>query len=77
MFLNKTIINKPIENSKPASPNKKKEVDNKFMSSFKEPKKTDIKYKIIHTNSEYNNKVNILFEFKKNKKNENQKKVFK
>ena len=74
--MNKIIINKPNENSKPAKPNKKKEVDNKFISSFKDHKKTDITNKIIHVKSEYKSKLNKLFEFKKNKKKESQNKLF-
>ena len=76
MFLNKIIIKRPKENSKPANANKKKEVDNKFISSFNEPKQTDSTYKITQTISEYNNKLNKLFEFKKNRNNDSQNIVF-
>lgn len=73
MFLNKIIIKRPNENSKPANANKKNDVDIKLMSSFKEPNKTDKTYNTTHTISEYNIKLNKLLEFKKNKNKDNQK----
>lgn len=71
--MNNIIISKPKENSKPAKANKKKEVDNKLISSFKEPKNTDKTYSITQTISEYKIRLNKLLEFKKNKNNDNQK----
>ena len=37
MFLNKIIIKRPKENSKPANANKKKEVDNKIQKAIDNP----------------------------------------
>ena len=73
MFLNRIIINKPKENSKPAKASKKKDVESKLISSFKEPNNTDKTYKTTHTISEYKIKLNRLLEFKKNKNKDNQK----
>ena len=63
--MNKIIIKSPKENSKPAKANKKKDVDIKLMSSFKEPNITDKTYKTTHTISEYKIKLSKLLEFKK------------
>ena len=71
--MNKIIIKSPKENSKPAKANKKKDVDIKLMSSFKEPNITDKTYKTTHTISEYKIKLSKLLEFKKNKNKDNQK----
>ena len=67
------IIKSPNENSKPASANKKNEVDIKLISSFKEPSNKDKTYKTTHTTSEYKIKLKRLLEFKKNKKMDSQK----
>ena len=48
-------------------------MDIKFISSFKEPNRTDKTYNITQTISEYSIKLNKLFEFKKNKNKDNQK----
>jgi len=76
IFLNKTIINNPKENSRPANANKKNDKVYKLISSFIQPKYIEIIYKIIHINSEYNNNINKLLEFKKNIKKISQKTLF-
>lgn len=62
------MINKPNENSKPASANKKNEVDNKLISSFNIPKKIEKIYSKTQIISEYNNKFNKLLALIKKKK---------
>jgi len=74
--LNKTTINKPNENSKPANANKKNDTEYKFISSFKLPYKSVSTYNNIHIISEYSNNVSKLFEFKKKIKKINQKVQF-
>ena len=54
-FLKSVNSRIPIENSKPARANKKKDIEYKFMSSFKLPLKTEIVYKTTHNISENNN----------------------
>ena len=76
IVLNRTTINKPNENSKPAKANKKKDTEYKFISSFILPYKRVNMYKRIHIISEYNNSVNKLLEFKKKIKKINQKVQF-
>lgn len=51
-FLKFIINKKPIENSNPAKPNKKKLIENKVRSSFIPPINTEQQNKITHTISE-------------------------
>jgi hypothetical protein len=51
-FLKFIINKKPIENSNPANPSKKKLMENKVKSSFIPPINTEQQYKTNHTISE-------------------------
>jgi hypothetical protein len=73
-FLNKITMIKPIQNSKPAKPSKKKVVDVKVTSSLILPTIATYTYNITHIISEYKIIVNKFFEFNKNIKEENQNK---
>ena len=62
-FLNRTSNSIPIENSKPAKANKKKEIEYRFKSSIRLPLNIDITYNITQTNSEKSKtdkKLNLL-----------------
>jgi len=58
VFLNKSNIKNPIENSKPATPKIKNERVAAFNSSFTKPTRIERLYKTIHINSE--KKTNII-----------------
>lgn len=60
------INNKPIENSKEASPSIKKLVDNKVNSSIETPKTKTYVYKETQLISEKNSKFKKLLGFKQN-----------
>jgi len=62
-FLKRTSNSIPIENSKPAKANKKKEIEYRFKSSIRLPLNIDITYNITQTNSEKSKtdkKLNLL-----------------
>lgn len=62
-FLKRTNNSIPIENSKPAKANKKKEIEYRFKSSIRLPLNIDIIYNITQTNSEKSKtdkKLNLL-----------------
>lgn len=72
--LNKIVIIKPIQNSKPAKANKKKVVEVSVRSSLIVPTIETYMYKTTHIISEYNIIVNKFLEFKRNIKVVNQNK---
>ena len=71
-FLNKIVIIKPIQNSKPASASKKNVVDVNVRSSLIVPTTETYIYKTTHIISEYNIIVNKFLELNKNIKVVNQ-----
>ena len=74
-FLKSIDIKKPKQNSNPAKPNKKKEVDVNIKSSFIVPTIDVYEYRITHIISEYKIIVMRLLEFSKNIKTDNQKSI--
>lgn len=75
-FLNKVNKRIPIENSRPAIANKKKDIEYKLISSFKLPLKTESVYRVTHKISENRSMLKKLDLLKINTKTANQKKVF-
>ena len=72
-FLKRINISIPIENSNPANANKKKDIEYKFISSFKLPLNIEIIYNVTHIISEKSKiaKKLVLLKIKTVKDNQN------